>query len=153
MNRHIARTTLGITLCSMLLGVAQAAPQAGGCSTSDVAGLWGYTSTGTIVSPSVGSFVAVGRVTLTVSGTFSGAQTTSVAGSFFEETVQGTYTVNSDCTGGAIVYVYHGTTLARTTGLHLVWDDHAQEMRAIFLTSGTAITLVGRKISRDEEED
>jgi hypothetical protein len=151
MKRHIAHTALGIILCSTLLGIAQTA-QANACTLSDVAGKYGYTSGGTIVSPPVGPFTAVGHVTLTDSGTFSGAQTTSIAGNFFEETVQGTYTVNPDCTGGAIVNVYHGPTLARTTGLHLVWDHDEKEFRAIFLSPGTAITLAARKISYDDED-
>ena len=119
MNRHIAHTALGIALCVMPLGVAQAA-HSHGCTMSDVAGAWGYTTNGTIVSPPVGVFTAVGRVTFTESGTFSGTQTTSIAGNFFEETVQGTYTVNSDCTSSAMANVYQGGTLVRTTGLHLV---------------------------------
>ena len=150
MNRLIAHTALGFALCSTLFGVAQAV-QPPGCTAAGVAGEYGYTSSGTIAAPPVESFTAVGRVTLTDSGTFSGAQTTSIAGNFFEESVQGTYTVNSDCTGAAIVYVYHGPTLARTTGLRLVWDNQEQEMRAI-LTSSTAITFAGRKVLPDEED-
>jgi hypothetical protein len=154
MKRHIAHTALGIILCSMLLGAAQTAQaaQAQACTMSDVAGKYGYTSGGTIVSPPVGPFTAVGHVTLTGSGTFSGAQTTSIAGNFFEETVQGSFTVNSDCTGSATVYVYHGSTLVRTTELHLVWDHDENEMRAIFLAPGTAITLAARKMSYDDQD-
>jgi hypothetical protein len=51
----------------------------------------------------VGLFTAVGHVTFTETGTFSGAQTTSIAGNLVEETVQGTYAVNPDCTGSATV--------------------------------------------------
>ena len=151
MKRYIAHTALGIILCSMLLGIAQTA-QAQACTMSDVAGKYGYTSGGTIVSPPVGPFTAVGHVTLTAAGTFSGAQTTSIAGNFFEETLQGPFTVNSDCTGSATVYVYHGSTLVRTTGLRLVWDHDEKEMRAIFLAPGTAITLAARKMSYADEE-
>ena len=157
MKSHIAHTALGIIVCSMLLGIAQTARaqgqgQAHACTISGVAGNYGYTSGGTIVSPPVGPFTAVGRVTLTDSGTFSGAQTTSIAGNFFEETLQGPFTVNSDCTGSATVYVYHGSTLSRTTELHLVWDHDEKEMRAIFLAPGTAITLAARKMSYDDED-
>lgn len=153
MKRHIAHTALGIILCSMLLGIAQTAQaHAHACTMSDVAGTYGYTSGGTIVSPPVGPFTAVGRITLTDSGTISGAQTTSIAGNFFEETVEGSFTVNSDCTGSMTAYVYHGSTLVRTTGLHLVWDHDEKEVRAIFLAPGTAITLAARKISYDDED-
>ena len=151
MNRHIAHTALAIALCSIFLGVAQASQPQAACSLSGVAGEYGYTSSGTIAAPPVGPFGAAGRVTLTDSGTFSGEQTTSMGGNVFEETVQGTYTVNSDCTGAAIVYVYHGPTPVRTTELHLVWDKDEQAMHAI-PTSGTAITLAGRKVLPDEED-
>ncbi len=152
MKPHIGHTALGIILCSMLLGIAQLAQAHGhACTMSDVAGKYGYTSGGTIVTPPVGPFTAVGHVTLTNSGTFSGAQTTSIAGSFFDETVEGPFTVNPDCTGSATVYVYRGSTLVRTTLLNLVWDHDANEMRAIYLAAGTAITLAARKMSYDDD--
>ncbi|MGH8264177.1 MAG: hypothetical protein ACRETU_13320 [Steroidobacterales bacterium] len=119
----------------------------------NVAGDYGYTSTGSIVTPAVGPFVAVGRVTFTDSGTFTGQQTTSVAGNLVDETVQGTYTVDPDCTGSAVVFVYHGSTLARTTTIRLVWDLHESDVRAIFMTPGTSITISGRRIFRDENDN
>ena len=157
MKSHIAHTALGIIVCSMLLGIAQTAQaqgqsQAHACTMSGVAGNYGYTSGGTIVSPPVGPFTAVGRITLTDSGTISGAQTTSIAGNFFEETVEGSFTVSSDCTGSMTAYVYHGSTLVRTTLLHLVWDHDEKEVRAIFLAPGTAITLAARKMSYNDED-
>ena len=151
MKLNIARNTLGIILCSVLLGLAQTA-QAHECALSDVAGKYGYTSSGTIVNPAIGPFTAVGRVTFTDTGTFSGAQTTSIAGNFFDEIIQGTFSVNPDCTGTATVYVYHGTTLARTSRINLVWDNHEKEARAMFLTPGTAITITARKMFGDDED-
>jgi len=153
MKRHVAHTAPGIILCSMFLGIAQTAQAQGhGCTMSDVAGTYGYTSSGTIVSPPVGLFTAVGRFTLTDSGTFSGAQTTSIAGNFFEETVQGPFTLNSDCTGSATVHVYRGSTLVRTTELHLLWDPDENEMRAIFLAAGNPITFAARKMPDDDDD-
>ncbi len=145
MKRKMARTTLGIIFFATLVALAPAV-QAHGCSMSDVAGNYGYTSSGTIVTPPVGVFATVGHVTFSPTGTLSGAQTTSIAGNFFDETVSGTYTVNSDCTGTATVNIYHGTTLARTTSLNLVWDDNQKEARVIFLTAGTVVTINARKM-------
>jgi hypothetical protein len=116
------------------------------CSLVGVAGPYGYTSTGSIVTPAVGPFAAAGSVTLTRNGTFSGEQTASIAGNAVAETFNGTYTVNSDCTGSATAYVYHGTTLARTTVFNVVWDDNQKEYRAVFLTAGTVITMTGRRM-------
>jgi hypothetical protein len=139
--------TLGL-LGPVLLGLAYAVP-AHECTVADAAGRYGHTSTGTIVNPAVGPFTAVGHVTFTELGTLSGAQTTSIAGNLVEETFQGTYSVNPDCTGSATVYVYHGATLVRTSKLNLVWDNHQNEARAIFLTSGTNISIAARKMSDD----
>ena len=119
------------------------------CTVSDAAGKYGFTNSGTIVTPPVGPFTAVGHATLTESGTFTGEQTTSIAGNLFEETIQGTYAVNRDCTGSATVYVYHGATLARTSLINLVWDNHENELRAILLTPGTNVSLEARKIADD----
>jgi len=116
---------------------------------SDAAGKYGYTNSGTIVTPPVGPFTAVGHVTLSESGTFTGAQTTSIAGNHFDEIIQGTFTVNPDCTGSATVYVYHGTTLARTSLINIVWDNHENEFRAILLTPGTNVSLEARKMADD----
>jgi hypothetical protein len=151
MKRKMARTALRIILFATLVALAPVA-QAHGCSMSDVAGNYGYTSSGTIVTPPVGAFATVGHVTFGPTGNLSGAQKTSIAGNFFDETVSGTYSVNPDCTGTATVNIYHGTTLARTTNLNLVWDDNQKEVRAIFLTAGTVITIDAKKIFHEAED-
>ena len=151
MKRSTMGTSIGIILFSALLGFVQTA-QAHECSLRNVSGSYGYTSTGAIVTPAVGPFTAVGRVTFTDSGTFTGAQTTSFAGTLVPETISGTYTVNPDCTGSATVYVYHGSTLARTSAIQVVWDLDQSEARAIFLTAGTSISINARRMSRDDED-
>ena len=148
MKTFFSSITLGIIVGSALLSFTQAV-QAHECTVSDAAGRYGYTNSGTIVTPPVGPFTAVGHATLSETGTFSGAQTTSIAGNLFEETIQGTFTVNPDCTGSATVYVYHGTTLARTSLIKLVWDIHQNEFRGILLTPGTNVSLEARKMADD----
>ncbi len=148
MKPGITRITSGIVLCFVLGQAAQAREHE--CRASAVAGRYGYTSSGTIVTPAVGPFTAVGEVTLTRTGTFTGSQTTSIAGTLFAETVSGIFTVNPDCTGVMTAYVYHGSTLARTTQLNWVWDNNEREARAIFLAPGTVITITARKMFNDE---
>jgi hypothetical protein len=148
MNHTVAGSTLRILLASTALGLASQA-LAHECSLSNVAGKYGHTSTGTIVSPAIGPFTAVGHVEFTETGTMSGAQTTSIAGNLVDETFQGTYSVNANCTGTSTVYVYHGATLARVSHINLVWDDHQNEARAIFLNPGTSISIQARRISDD----
>lgn len=135
---------LGALLCTTSLGA-----QAHQCTASEAAGTYGYTSSGTIVSPPVGPFTAVGEVTFTETGMMSGAQTTSIAGNLVAETVDGSFTINPDCTGSATVHIYHGGVLARTSVINLVWDMHEKEVRAIFTTPGTNISINARKMTDD----
>ena len=148
MKTLFSSTALGIIAGSALLNVTSTV-QAYECTLSGVAGKYGYTNSGLIVTPPVGPFTAVGHATLSDSGTFTGTQTTSIAGNLFEETTQGTFTVNPDCTGSATVYVYHGATLVRTSLINLVWDTHQTEFRAILLTPGTNVSLEARRIAGD----
>lgn len=145
-TRHIAMAGV---LCAAFAGLASVAA-AHDCSYDGVAGHYGFTSSGSIVSPAIGPFVAVGQVTFTRSGTVSGSQVTSIGGTLFTETIEATYTVNPDCTGAATVSIYHGSTLARTTDLHIVWDQHQTEARGLFLKPGTAISIVARKMFGDD---
>jgi hypothetical protein len=138
---------LGISTLASLAPVANAHS----CSAENVAGTYAYTSSGTIVNPAVGPFAAVGNITFAGSGSLTGAQTTSIAGDFFDETISGSFSVNSDCTATATVNVYHGTTLARATNLNIVFDDNRKSARGIFLTAGTVITVSARRISSDQE--
>ena len=145
MNRnsaHIAFRTLATLTLFGLAAVAQARE----CTLEGVAGRYGYTSSGSIINPAIGAFLAVGQATFTKAGTFSGTQTTSFGGTLVEETTDATYTVNPDCTGTAVVHIYHGSTLARTTNLIIVWDSHQQEARGLFLSPGTAVSILARKM-------
>jgi len=144
--KHIAMTGL---LCAAFAGLASVAA-AHDCSYDGVAGHYGFTSSGSIVSPAIGPFVAVGQATFTRSGTVSGSQVTSFGGILVTETIEATYTINPDCTGSATVSIYHGSTLARTTNLHIVWDEHQTEARGLFLTPGTAISIAARKMFGDD---
>jgi hypothetical protein len=152
MKRTIQPSLLaGVFLAIAMLGGTPPTARAHSCSMGDVASTYAYTSSGTIVNPPYGPFAAVGKITFSSSGTLSGTQTTSIAGNFFDETVSGTFTVNSDCTASATVNVYHGATLARTTNLSIVFDDNRKGARGIFLTAGTVITVSARRISDDED--
>ena len=148
MKSIFSRITSGVVFCFVLGQAAQAHEHE--CRAADVAGRYAYTSSGSILTPALGPFTAVGEVTFTRTGTFTGSQTASLAGSLLAETVSGIFTVNRDCTGTATAYVYHGSTLARTSVINLVWDNDQREARAIFLTPGTAITLAARKMFNDD---
>jgi len=151
MKRKFALPTLGLLSCSALIVLAQPAQAKPQCTTSNVAGDYGYTSIGSVVSPPVGPFAAVGRVTITSAGTFTGEQTTSVGGNVVDETITGTFAVDPDCTGTAIAYIYRGGSLVRTTSFDIVWDSNRKEFRAIFRSPGTGITISGQRMFEDDE--
>ena len=149
MKRSLTRTLLGLTLLTVLFGFAPEA-QARSCKVSGVAGTYGYTTAWTI--PTLGALAAVGLITLDASGNLTGAQTTSFNGAIVQETLSGTYTVNADCTGTATVNVYHSGVLVRTTSIDVVFDNDQRDLRAIFLTSGTVLTVSGKKTFHDDED-
>jgi hypothetical protein len=149
MNAQITRPARRVIACSIvvaLAGFTQAAQAHEQCSLTNVAGTYGYSSSGAIVTPPVGPFTAIGRATLTNSGTFTGEQTTGIAGNFFEETINGDYVVNPDCTAAATAYIYRGSILVRTTTFNVVWDSNRREFRGMFLTPGTSISITGRRM-------
>jgi hypothetical protein len=150
MNRNIGRTTLGLILFVTLLSLAPAA-QARSCSLHGVSGRYGYTISGTI--PTLGAVAAVGNISLDAEGNATGAQTTTFNGAIVKETLSGTYSVNADCTGTATINVFHSGVLVRTSSFDVVWDNNQRELRAIFLTAGTVLTVNGRKMFRKEEEE
>ncbi len=149
MKRSLTRTLLGLTLLTVLFGFAPEA-QARSCKVSGVAGTYGYTTSGTI--PTIGGVAAVGHISLDASGNLTGAQTASSNGAIVPETLSGTYTVNADCTGTATVNVYHSGVLARTTNIDVVFENNQRELRAIFLTAGTVLTVHGKKTFYDDED-
>lgn len=142
------RSGRGFILLAAVLGVAPSA-SARSCKIERVAGTYGYTPSGTI--PTLGAVAAVGRISLDAAGNLTGTQTSSFNGSILQETLlSGTYAVNADCT--ATVNVYQDGVLARTTSIAVVYENNERELRAIFLTSGTVLTVNGRNLF-DEEED
>jgi hypothetical protein len=149
MNRSWTRTALGLFLLTALLGIGPTA-YARSCKLGGVAGTYGYTTSGTI--PTIGAVAAVGHITLEASGNLTGTQTASFNGAIVPETLSGTYTVNADCTGTAVVNVYHSGVLVRTTNLDVIFENDQRELRAIFLTAGTVLTVSGQKTFRDDED-
>jgi len=123
------------------------------CTSRTAAGTWGFTTTGSI--PGIGAVAATGVFTQDVSGNITGTQTRSLNGSIADETFTGNATVNPDCTGTDTIQVFDGGVLARTSTLHVVYDDDGREGRAIFtslvLPDGTSLpsvlTIETRRVS------
>ncbi len=171
MKRIFVTTVLGVLLLAsgaflasklpaMKMAATVHADEGAPCSLATVAGNYGFTITGTLILPTSGVPVAaIGRATFGANGSFSGTETRSLGGSVAEETLEGTYKVNPDCTGTLTATVSESGTLVRTSGFAFVFDDNAREGRALqtslVLPDGTSvpnvITAETRKISRVEE--
>ena len=149
MKRTLHYMWFGTIFLAALAGITPAA-QARSCSLRGVSGTYGFTTSGTI--PTLGAVAAVGHVSLDANGNLTGAQTASFNGAIVPETLSGTYTINADCTGSATINVYHGTVLARTTNLNVIFDNNQRELRAIFLSAGTVLAVNGRKIFFEDED-
>lgn len=132
-------------LCVLLaVGLAPALLADEQCSFRSVAGDFGYTVTGTRLP--VGPAASVGTVHFDRHGNLSGTQTLSLNGTIVPgEVLTGTFTVNSDCTGSAVIDVSN-TPFPRTSHLDVLWVDGSSEFRAIFTDAGTILTVDGKKV-------
>jgi hypothetical protein len=148
MKRKIARATfVVISIATLYVRVVPAAQADNLCSTAKAAGDWGLTLTGTLILPT-GPVPGAAVATLSVdaAGNISGTEARNVGGSFAIETITGTWTVNSDCTGTATAKIYQSGQLVRTSVLSIILDDNLREFRAVqqslTLPDGSTIPVV-----------
>jgi hypothetical protein len=143
-------------LAILFLGPVPSTASSGGCSTAGVAGFYGFTYTGVAILPSGAvPLAAVGNYSTDAAGNFAGSEINSLGGTSAYQTLQGTITVNQNCSGTAVVKVYQGGKLARTSYIHLQYDNSARDIRIIFqklqLPDGSSIPVVitgdGKKVS------
>ncbi len=147
MKHNIVRIMTFVTVA--LAATAMAPAQDGGaCSNARVAGIWGYTYTGTLILPSGAVPVAsVGRFTLDTSGNFTGTQASSLGGDIGHDTLKGSADVKSDCTGTLTLDIFDQSgNLLRTATLAFVVVDNAKEIQGIFtllvLPTGEVRTVI-----------
>ena len=128
------------------------------CSAANLAGQWGYSFSGTIITSAGGvPMGVVGKATIDAAGNFSVTQNSSTAGQVSQnETATGTVTVNSDCTGTMTLSVTDPAgNVLRKAAWTVVFDDNGTEFRAIMtslqLGDGTnvpaVVTMAGKKVS------
>jgi hypothetical protein len=148
MRRTSAPTTLVALLATVLvLGIVPCA-QAGEnkeCSNATLHGSFGFTVTGFSFSappPFAGPFGQVGRQTFDGNGITAATATTSANGNVVSVTLEGTYTVNPDCTGSFTITIF---PLGLTQHINFVIDDDGLEFRAISADPGDILTGVGKK--------
>jgi hypothetical protein len=111
------------------------------CSKATLWGSFGYTSTGTLLAsyappPFAGPFAEVGRQTFDGKGNTDATATLSANGNIVKATIEGTYTVNPDCTGSMTLNV---SPLDVTVHADFVIGADGAELRAIVSDSGGVI--------------
>jgi hypothetical protein len=149
---HIAAKSFATILLSTLavLGIAPNAQAQSSCSNASLSGSFGYTNTGTIVTPPLGLFAGVGRQTFDGKGNTEATATVSVNGQIYQATIKGTYVVNPDCTGSMTLSVSAGGQHF-TNQIDFVIVRDGTELEAINKDSGSVITTVANKQFRDQE--
>jgi hypothetical protein len=125
------------------------------CSNATLQGSFGYTSTGTLLPsyvppPFAGPFAEVGRQTFDGKGNTEATATLSANGNIQQVTIQGTYTVNADCTGSMTLSV---APLSATVHADVVIDDDGAELRAIGTDSGVIESRVYKKQFRGNRKE
>ena len=149
MKRNIAPTKLVIiTVVTLCLGLVPAAQAAEHCSSAKTAGNWGFILTGTLFAPS-GPVpgAAVGTLAIDPSGSFTGTEARNVGGGFVgDETITGSLTVNSNCTGTVNASIYESGVLVRTVVLAIVFTDDSNKFvmvqASLTLPDGTNVPVV-----------
>jgi hypothetical protein len=140
-----AHRILGCLLSAWVMAAVLFAEEHPGCSMRSVEGTFGYVVTGTRLG--VGPVAGAGQLTFHRDGTITdGKQTVSFNGVIADETYEGTFTVDSDCTGSFTVVV-DSPIAPRTSHVNLVWVDDTDGVKAIFADLGTILTAEARRVS------
>jgi hypothetical protein len=149
--------TIGMALLfAAVLGQPARANQ---CTQSDAAGKWGFTLTGWVILPTGAvPAAAVGQAHIDTRGNVTGTEARNVAGGYADETLNGTLTINSDCTGSITLNFFEGGQLVRTSVLSIVLDDDKKELRmvqkSLTLPNGAnlpvVITVEARRIATED---
>ena len=151
-NRTCCKATILVAACMLWIGFtnflhAQQATVGKTCSNASVAGDWTYTETGTVI-PATGAtpFAAVATYTIDSKGNLIGTATSSSGGTVSNVSLEGSATVNSDCTGTLTVGVYASGALVRTAHFEIVYVNNSRAARAIItsliLANGTSVPAV-----------
>ena len=149
--RHIA-TIIAFAALSLVFGTPYA--QACDCSNALLKGSYGYTGTGALLAAYVGPtdagpFAEVGRQTFDGKGHTDAIATLSANGDISQVTVEGTYTVKSDCTGTMTLNIVQ---FGSTVDLNIVIDEDGNEIRAIVSDVNVIESRVYRKQFPSESE-
>lgn len=153
--KHIATFVVLTTVFGLGIATQAQAGEDKACSNSSLQGSFGYSSTGTLLDsyvppPFAGPFAEVGRQTFDGKGNTSGTATISSNGNINRVTIQGTYTVNADCTGSMTLFI---PDFGATVHADFVIDRDGEEIRAIVTETGVIESRVYRKQFRERRKE
>jgi hypothetical protein len=144
--KHIAAKAVATILLSTLavMSIATNAQAQPSCSNATLNGSFGFTNTGTVITPPLGLFAGVGRQTFDGKGNTEATATVSVNGEIYQAGITGTYRVNPDCTGSMTLSISAGDQHL-INQVDFVIVSGGKEFRAINKDPGSVITTVGNK--------
>lgn len=154
--KHIATVVVFATLFAMGTVPKAQANENEACSNATLHGSFGYTSTGTLLDtfvppPFAGPFAEVGKQTFDGKGKTEATATISSNGNINQAVaIDGTYAVNSDCTGSMTLNI---PAFGATVHADFVIDRDAEEIRAIVTEAGVVESRVYRKQFREGREE
>lgn len=153
--KHIASFVVLTTVFGLGIATQAQAGEDKACSNASLQGSFGYSSTGTLLDsyvppPFAGPFAEVGRQTFDGKGNTSGTATISSNGNINRVTIQGTYTVNADCTGSMTLFI---PDFGATVHADFVIDRDGEEIRAIVTETGVIESRVYRKQFRERRKE
>jgi hypothetical protein len=132
MVRVLDRLAGGLIVTCLFVGAAATAQGQEACSAQMLNGAFGFHINGTNVALNVG-FAMVGRFDANGNGEFSGSATESSGGDVGKISLSGTYSVEADCSGSAVLTFENGAT----AHLDFVLTDSGNEALIIDSDSGT----------------
>jgi len=111
------------------------------CGNATLSGVYGYAIEGWLVGSGAIPYADAGQLTANGVGSFSGASTTSDGGKIIFRNLSGTYQVNSDCSGTAVLRDNLGRdNLGDVGNLRFVASPDGQNVVFIETDSGTVIS-------------
>jgi len=118
-----------------------------GCSLASVAGAYGFSYNGVGILPSGRVPVAaVGKYHTDPAGNLIGDEVNTLAGTSAYQTIVGKITVSPDCSGTLVAKVYQGGALARTSYVHIQYENNTNDALIIFqklvLPNGASLPVV-----------
>ena len=133
-----------LLLCAQIPVAQSESSKVKECSNATLRGSFGYTSTGALTTsyvpaPLAGPFAEVGRQTFDGKGATDATATLSANGNIVAVTIEGTYTVDPDCTGTMTLDV---SPLGATVHLDFLISADGSTLRAIVVDTGVVESRV-----------